>query len=155
MPDKRGTSIGTKKERRQHKRYLINNRVFAIVRSDNHLLEQIETMSKGEIAMAIIKSKPPCMGEIVEISRSGLSFSYIATDRRLNQHCEMDILFLDEDFHLSHLPFQAIEDRSIASDSDFDVLRMKHLAVKFGGLTNKQKIKLDYLLKNYTSCSVN
>jgi len=95
------------------------------------------------------------MGEIVEISRSGLSFSYIATDRRLNQHCEMDILFLDEDFHLSHLPFQAIEDRSIASDSDFDVLRMKHLAVKFGGLTNKQKIKLDYLLKNYTSCSVN
>ncbi len=154
MPDKRGTS-SIKKERRQHKRYPVNNRVFAIVRSDNHLLERIESMSKGEIAMAIIKSKPPRMGEIVEISRSGLSFRYIATDRRLEQHCEMDILFIDEDFHLSRLPFQMIEDRSIASDLSFDVLRMKHLAVKFGGLTSKQKLKLDHLLKNYTSGSIN
>lgn len=144
-----------KKDRRRHKRYIVNNRVFAIVRSDTHLLDRIESMSKGEIAMAILKSKPPRMGEIVEISRSGLSFRYIATDRMLNQACEMDILFIDEDFHLSRLPFQTVDDRSINSETPFDVLRMKRFAVKFGGLTSKQKLKLDHILKNYTSGIMN
>jgi hypothetical protein len=139
------------KDRRQYRRYRVSNRLFAIVRSDMHLFDRFESMSKGEIAMAIIKSKPTHMGEIVEISRGGLSFQYIDTDRILSQPCELDILFIDEDFHLSGLPFQAVEDRSIKSDAPFDVLRMKRLTVKFCGLTSKQKLKLDHLLKNYTS----
>lgn len=142
-------------DRRRHKRYLVKNRVFAIVRSDDHLLERIESMSKGEIAMAIIKSRPQCMGEIVEISRSGLSFLYIDTECILKNNCEMDILFIDEDFHLSRLPFKAVEDRSITADTPFDVIRMKHLAVKFEELTNKQKSKLDLLLKHFAAGRVN
>lgn len=141
--------------RRRHKRYLVNNRVFAIVRSDDHLLERIESMSKGEIAMAIIKSKPQCMGEIVEISRSGLTFRYIDTDRILEKNCEMDILFIDENFHLSRLPFKTVGDRSIAGDAPFDVIRMKDLTVKFETLTRRQKQKLEHLLNHLTTGRVN
>ena len=88
------------------------------------------------------------MGEIAEISRSGLSFSYIDTDQILNCPCEMDILCSDGDYHLSRLPFQTVEDKFIVSDTPFDVLKMKRLAVKFGGLTDRQKTKLDQLLEN-------
>ena len=144
-------SRNARNDRRRHKRYPVNDRLFAIVSSDRHLLDRIENMSKGEIAMAIIKSKPSRMGEIVEISRSGLSFRYIATDRMLDHTCEMNILFIDKNFRLSRLPFQVMDDRSISSEPPFDVLRMRRFGVKFGGLTSRQKFKLDHLLKNYTS----
>ncbi len=133
-------------DRRQHKRYSLSHRVFAIVRSDAHSLERIEHMSKGKIGMAIIKSNPMRMGEILDISRSGLSFRYIATDRIMTSPCEMDILCSNGDYHLSRLPIQTVQDTFIAPESPFEVLKMKRLTVKFGGLTNRQKVKLNQLL---------
>jgi hypothetical protein len=138
-------------DRRRHKRYSLNHRVFAIVRSDAHALDRIDHMSKGTLGMAIIKSNPMRMGEILDISRSGLSFRYIATNRTLTSPCEMDILCSDGDYHLTRLPIQTVEDTFIAPESPFEVLKMKRLTVKFGGLTNRQKSKLNQLLEDIST----
>ena len=90
-------------DRRKYRRYFVRKRIFAVVRSDNHQLNRIDKMSNGEIAFAVFKSNPPKMGEIIEISRGGLSFSYIENEADLSKFDEMDILFVDEDFHLTQV----------------------------------------------------
>ena len=144
----------SKSERRQYKRYFVKNRLFAVVRSSEHKLNRIENMSKGEIALAVIKSNPPKMGEIVEISKGGLSFTYIENETELTQFREMDILFVDEDFHLSRLPFIPVEDKAFDTEAPFNALSMKRLAVRFQGLSPKQKRQIKHMLDNYTTGEV-
>lgn len=138
-------------ERRQHKRYQAKKRIFAVVSSSVHQLGKIKKMSKGEVALAVMKSKPACMGEIVEISRNGLSFQHIDNGADLSQFSELDILYVDEDFLLSRLPFKTVNDTAIEGDAPFDVLSMKKLTVQFVDLTAKQKGQLDHLLEHYTA----
>lgn len=141
-------------DRRQFKRYFVKNRVFAVVRSNEHQLDRIENLSKGEIALAVIKSNPPKMGEIVEIGKGGLSFTYIENEADLTQFKEMDILFVDENFHLSRLPFIAVEDKAFDTETPFTALSMKRLNVQFRGLTAKQKRLIKHMLENYTTGEV-
>lgn len=141
-------------DRREHKRYFVKNRLFAVVRSNDHQLKKIDNMSNGEIAFALIKSNPPRMGEIIEISRGGLSFSYIENERNLKALGELDIIFAEKDFHLSRLPFIEVEDAEVISDSPFNALSMKRLTVKFEELSPKQKQKIDHLLSNFTTGEV-
>ena len=137
-------------ERREHKRYTVKNRIFAVIRSKDHRLDDIDQMSKCEIALAVIKSKPPKMGEIIDISRGGLSFSYIENKTTLDQCNEMDILFVDEDFHISRMPIVPVKDSEFNPDAPFNALTMKRLEVRFKGLDNRQTKQLDYVLKNFT-----
>ena len=142
------------KDRRQHRRYFVKKRIFAVVRSDNHQLNHIDEMSNGEIAFAVFKSNPPKMGEIIEISRGGLSFSYIENEADLSDFDEMDILFVDEDFHLRQLPFKPVQDTEIIEKNRVRTLQMKRQTVKFKGLTAGQKKQLEYVLKNFTTGEV-
>jgi hypothetical protein len=140
----------SKSDRRQYRRYLVKKRIFAVVRSENHQLRRIDRMSKGEIAFAVFKSNPPRMGEIIEISRGGLSFSYIENKADLSDFSEMDILFVDEDFHLTHLPFKPVEDTEIVDSKRIRTLQMKRQTVKFKKLSTRQKKQLEYILDNFT-----
>ncbi len=65
----------------------------------------------------------------------------------------MDILFADEDFYLSRLPFKTIKEQVKKAEAPFDVLNMTRLAVQFESLTDNQRMKLDQLLDKYTSRS--
>jgi c-di-GMP-binding flagellar brake protein YcgR len=141
-------------ERREHKRYFVKDRVFAVVRSKKHQLKQIKNMSKGEIALALLKSSPLKMGEIIEISRGGLSFSYIENEKKLAAISELDILFAEKDFHLSRLPFKAVEDTAVLDDGPFNALAMKRMTVQFENLSPQQKRKIEHFLSNYTTGEV-
>jgi hypothetical protein len=143
-----------KTDRRQHRRFFVKKRIFAVVRSENHQLNRIDRMSRGEIAFAVFKSNPPRMGEIIEISRGGLSFSYIDNETDLADFSEMDILFVDEDFHLTHLPFKPVEDTAIVDSNRIRTLQMKRQTVKFKKLSAWQKKQLEYVLKNFTTGEV-
>lgn len=144
--------MATKKhiDRRENQRYYVKNQVFAVVRSKDHQLDQIEKMSQGEIAFAVIKSNPPKMGEITEISRNGLSFTYIENETDLSKFKEMDILFADEDFHLSRLAFKPIKDSAIKEERHFHPITMKQQSVKFSNLSRVQRSKLEHMIKNFT-----
>jgi hypothetical protein len=139
------------KDRREHKRYFVKNRVFAVVRSENHRLKHIKKMSSGEIALAIMKSNPLKMGEITEISRNGLAFSYVENKAKLTDFSELDIVFAEKDFHLSRLPFIPVEDTTLLNDGPFNALSMKRMTVRFEDLTKDQKRKIDHVLNHYTT----
>ena len=139
------------KESGRSRRYTLKKHSFAVVRSKNHLLDKIDSLSKGEIAFTIIKSKPLRMGRIVEISRHGLTFDYIENDEICSKNAEMDILVVDDNFHIRRLPFELVKDALIEADMPFDSLTMKRMTVQFNSLTYHQKRKLDHFLEHYTS----
>lgn len=143
-----------KQDRKDPKRYYVKNRIFAVVRSDNHQLERIGNLSKAQIAFAIMKSHPPKMGEIKEISKKGLTFHYIHNKSDVSKFKEMDILFVDEDFHLCRIPFKTIEDSALDLDGPFNTLAMNCLTVEFGGLSFKQKYQLKHVIKYFTTGEV-
>jgi hypothetical protein len=138
------------KDRREHKRYLAKNHLFAVVRSEHHQLRRIDQLSKGEIAFAIIKSNPIKMGDIIEISRGGLSFNYIENKEKLSGFKELDIIFAEKDFHLKRLPFIAVEDAPLCDEGPLNALTMKRMTVQFKGLTTRQKDKIEHLISNFT-----
>ena len=133
------------------RRFTLKKHSFAVVRSKNHLLDEIDTLSKGEIAFTVIKSKPPRMGRIVEISRNGLTFDYIENDETCSRNAEMDILVVDDNFHIRRLPFELVKDALLEADVPFNSLTMKRMTVQFNGLTYHQKRELDHFLEHYTS----
>jgi hypothetical protein len=57
-------------ERRIGRRYRVQPGTFAVLRSTSIELSKIKDMSMGEIAFAVIKSKPIKMGQIINISRA-------------------------------------------------------------------------------------
>jgi hypothetical protein len=111
-------------------------------------------MSQGEIGFAVIKSKPPRMGQIIEAGRDGLSFSYIENDTTMPGISEMDILFAEKDFHLSRLPFEPVEDKAMVGKRPFSSHSMKRMSVQFGKLSPHQKQQIDHFLENFTTGEV-
>lgn len=140
-----------KRKSGRSRRFTLNKHSFAVVRSKNHLLDEIDSLSKGEIAFTVIKSKPPRMGRIVEISRNGLTFDYIENDETCSRNAEMDILVVDDNFHIRRLPFELVKDALLEADVPFNSLTMKRMTVQFNGLTYHQKRKIDHFLEHYTS----
>ncbi len=137
-------------ERRQHKRYLPRQRAFVLIDAKNNGFDRIDKMSKGQIGIAAFKSKPAKMGRILEISRSGLSFSYIANGSDETENQCLDILLADENFLLPKLKFKPVKTSDHEAETPFNPLAMKRQSVRFVGLTPRQQSKLDYFLRKYT-----
>lgn len=140
-----------KRKSGRSRRFTLKNHSFAVVRSKNHLLDEMDSLSKGEIAFNVIKSKPPRMGRIVEISRNGLTFDYVENDETCSRNAEMDILVVDDNFHIRRLPFELVKDALLEADLPFNSLTMKRMTVQFNRLTYHQKRKLEHFLEHYTA----
>jgi hypothetical protein len=121
---------------------------FAFIRSAPSKLSQIKDMSRGEIAIAMFKSKPIRKGQIINISRSGLSFRYFPGEGQSNQPGELDILFADIRFYVENLPFKTISDLDVDSEFAYSSLKRKLLRVRFGKMDSHQKAQLDYFIEN-------
>ncbi len=124
---------------------------FALIRSGPSELGQIETMSRGEITIAIYKSKPFLRGQIINISQSGLSFRYFPNEEQPNQSGELDILFADMSLYLENLPFKTISDLDVDNEFTYSSLKRKLLRVRFGELDTHQMTQLDYFIQNCTT----
>jgi hypothetical protein len=124
---------------------------FALIRSAPSGLGPIETMSRGEIAIAIYKSKPIRKGQIINISRSVLSFRSFPDEQHPNQSGELDIVFADIRFYLKNLPFNIISDLDVDNELPYSSQKRKLLRVQFGELDLHQISRLNYFIQNCTN----
>jgi hypothetical protein len=141
---------GLSEDRRKHKRFMAMEGAFAIIRSEPSRLGQIEMMSRGEIAIAVYKSKPILKGQIINISRIGLSFRYFPNEEQPDQAGELDILFANMSFYVENLPFKTISDLDVDNEYSYSSLKRKLLRVQFGELDSHQISQLDYFIQNCT-----
>lgn len=115
-------------ERRKFKRYHAKERAFAVLGPD---------FTK--------------FGQLIDISRDGLSFRYIAdvlNDMSAGSF-EVDIFFGDDDFYLERLSLIPISD--CPERKGFSVQSiMRRQCVQFGELLPNQVPRLEYFIKKYT-----
>ena len=116
-------------ERRKFKRYLAKERAFAVLGPDFKKF-----------------------GQIIDISRDGLSYRYIAEgarDHLLGNSLEVDIFFGGEDFYLERLSLIPISDS--AERKGFSVRSiMRRQCLQFDELMPNQVPLLEYFIQKYT-----
>jgi hypothetical protein len=114
-------------ERRKHKRFLAEDGAYAAVRPQYDKI-----------------------GQIIDISRGGLAFSYRVSDSQAHESFELDIFLIGDDFHLDKVPFKIVSDQKIPESLCPGSLKMRRCAVQFGELTQKQLRQLEDFILSYT-----
>ncbi|MGD8343563.1 MAG: hypothetical protein PVI38_18560 [Desulfobacterales bacterium] len=104
----------------------------------------------GEIAFAVIKSKPIKMGRIINISTDGLAFHYIDRKRGSNSLFKMDILLASDAFYLDRILFKPVFDFEITSEIPLNSFSIRKCGVKFGEMNQRQRSQLEYFICNHT-----
>ena len=103
-----------------------------------------------DYAYAVLRPSSTRVGQIVDISRSGLSFRYPETGEQLEESYTLDIFLVGDDFCLDNVPFKTIIERDVDIEFPDHSLTMKQCGVKFDKLTEDQISRLDYLIDRHT-----
>ena len=116
--------VGDSEERRQHARFSVTTNAFAF-----------------------FGSRSAKLGQILDISEGGLSFSYLPGNERPYNSMELDILLPGGAFYLNGIPFETISDYTMKSE---ETPGARRCGIAFGSLSNKQRLKLDYFIEFFT-----
>jgi len=105
-----------------------------------------------EYAYAVLRPSSRKVGQIVDISRGGLSFRYPGTGRSDEDvsSLHLDIFLVGDDFYLDKVPFRTVSERELDIDLPDHSMTMLQCGVKFGRLTDDQLGRLDILIEKYT-----
>jgi hypothetical protein len=123
---------------------------FAMLRARSNQLENISGMSMGQIGMAAIKSKPIKMGEIKNVSRSGLSFHYAANLNEERNARKIDIVLAENAICLKGLNFRTIADTEVDEGRPYAPIKTKQQQIQFLDLTTTQKKMIERLIKTHS-----
>ena len=105
-------------------------------------------------ALIELRSQPGKLGEILDISRGGLSFRYIDIGDRPEGSFELDIFLKETGFRLERVPAKTVSDFRTTKYFPFSSTITRRQGVKFGQLTRKQISQLEHFIKNYTTDEV-
>ena len=134
-------------ERRGATRYTVKEHTFAVVRASRARdLEGLARMSHGQVGVALFKSKPAKMGQILDLSLKGLCFNYIANEDAVPEGAEVDILYAVDNFYLP-LPCRVVREATEANELPFTPIVMKRRAVAFEDLSIEQERALSRFLQ--------
>lgn len=114
-------------ERRKHQRYKVDNRAFAV-----HW------------------STPTIIGQIIDVSQGGISFSYIDENTVFQDAKELGILYTEGNFFLEKIVFERVSDTAISGHPKSTV-KMRRLGGKFLSLGKTQQKKLEHFINEYSS----
>ena len=90
------------------------------------------------------------LGQIIDISRGGLAFRYVASEARTSGSAKLSILMTDGSFCFEKVPFKTIWDSAIPYEFSFGPITLRYCGVKFGELTHSQRVDLEYFIRFYT-----
>ena len=121
--------MGQLVERRKHKRYMAPHGVFAVLAVESHFAK---------------------LGQIMDVSRGGLSFSYAGTEEWISESSALGILFPGQKFRLDNLPFKTVSDFEMVGETPASDVVIRRRGVRFGGLTYEQKFELEQFIRRDT-----
>jgi hypothetical protein len=90
------------------------------------------------------------LGRIMDVSRGGLAFRYVASAVRSTESSKLNILLTDGSFCLDKVPFKTIWDLAIPREFSFGSITLRQCGVQFGRLTHGQQLDLGYFIRNFT-----
>jgi hypothetical protein len=89
------------------------------------------------------------IGQLLDLSKRGLSFRYFVTGKNPSNFSELGIFSSGCDLAIDGIPFSIISDTEL-NESSFGPIIFRRSGVLFGPLTDYQISKLNYFLKNFT-----
>lgn len=90
------------------------------------------------------------LGNIVDISKGGLSFNFIDSQRIFSNFNELDIYISGNGLIVSHLPFEITSEITLNKDIPFYSVVTRRFGVKFSAISEKTRSQLDHFLHNHT-----
>lgn len=107
-------------------------------------------------AVAVLTTRWPYstpVGDILDISTSGLALRYVADEVRCGTPSELTIVCANPGFYLRRVPVKAVSDFEMAKTT-FGSMVPRRLGLQFGDLTIGQMSKLEYFIQNHTTDEV-
>ncbi|MFP3982415.1 MAG: PilZ domain-containing protein [Desulfurivibrionaceae bacterium] len=99
---------------------------------------------------AVLRQPANKIGKILDISRSGLAFTYLSTNETLTKPvCRIDLLAEDEGVLVENLPFSSVSDCVVPNKQPFQQITMRRHSIKFGNLDEDQVNALELFIKKY------
>ena len=126
-PERRAAGRRKRIDRRKHVRY----------RAKDHVYVNIRSQFDEEI------------GQLIDISKGGLSLNYPLNDDRSTSYDELGILS-SIDLATERISFKTVSDIEILNQFKFGHRRLRRHGLEFKNLTPEQEAKLDYFIKNFT-----
>jgi len=114
-------------ERRQQPRFKAADGVFAAIVNHNSKL-----------------------GQIKDVSKTGLSFHYIDSGDEPGEVSELKIIIGKRGVYMDKLPFTKVTDFEIKNQHSFGSLTMRHIGLQFGPLTRQQSNRLEHFIQEHT-----
>lgn len=103
-----------------------------------------------EGAFAALVAQESRLGQIKDISIRGLSFRYIDGHEKLENADALKIILGDEGLYLDNVPFKKISDFEIENEFSFSRIKMRQIGLEFGELTPGQRDRLNRFIKHHT-----
>ncbi len=94
-------------------------------------------------AFALLNSPFSEMGEIIDISMGGLSFRYTSDKALPKVSLALDILCVDDGFHVAKVPVNTVAESVISGE-------VRRRGVQFDRLTNRQLSQVRYFIQTYS-----
>jgi hypothetical protein len=101
-------------------------------------------------AYAVIGNKPNKLGQINNISSSGLAFKYLANEASSNGAQVMDVFVRNHPFHMKDIPIKTVYDVELAKENPCSTVLLRQQSVMFGNLTEEQTSGIMHLLQHHT-----
>jgi hypothetical protein len=113
-------------ERRAHKRFPVQDGIYAVLRNNSSKLGQIKNISKG-----------------------GLAFSYIADEEQLHESFLVDIFIRNIGYYLKDVPSRKISDFHIDNRLPFSTFKVRQVGIQFNELAHSQRLQLDNFIRDH------
>ncbi|MBC8317840.1 MAG: PilZ domain-containing protein [Desulfobulbaceae bacterium] len=114
-------------ERRRHKRFVINT---------------------DKIAYAVLRPPVNKIGKVIDISLTGLAFSYFSANGEVLNSSRIDIL-TDEGLFLEDIPYSIVNDCIISSEQPFKQITTHRHSVQFRNLSENQVLRIQSFIDTY------
>lgn len=100
-------------------------------------------------AFAFDLSEPQRLGEIIDISRSGLSFRCIDGLNGFKPVSKLDIFSSTQNFFLKRITFETLADVRLQAPPTSTIIMRRHSG-RFQALTTKQQEEIDNLIEHFS-----
>ena len=117
---------------------------------------EIKRSRPRDLTFVAVRSKSAKLGKLLDISREGLCFQYMAEsgvqgDQGQNMTpLEIDMFLSNKRYHLTNLPCKLVYDTETAEGTTFLIgLEYRRCGLKFGKLIEKQTDQLKLYLKSH------
>ena len=120
-----------------HRRRSIENRKYHRYKVKDHIYVSL----RSEFDEAV--------GQLLDISKGGLSVQYLATNEKSGDYSELGI-FSSVDLAMERIPFRIVSDTKMDHELTSGISELKRFGLMFEDLTPGQQAKLDCFIRNHT-----